>query len=131
MNDFNKYTNNIHRGFSPYGGKSSLNNLQKEKEEALAFARKLQNQHIENLKNSNSYKEAIKEAQKQKELDKKFEEQKKQYFERIKNLSNKEIQKSVEIAKAQNEKFKNKFNQDSSIDDLFDTLSDDLKTYQK
>jgi len=133
MNNFDKFHNNtnIYRGFSPYGGKSSLNNLQKEKEEALAFARKLQNQHIENLKNSNSFKDAIKESQKQKELDKKFEEQKKQYFERIKNLSNKEIQKSVEIAKAQNEKFKNKFNQDSSMDDLFDTLSNDLKTYQK
>lgn len=130
MKNFDKFHNNtnISKSFSPYGGKSSLKN---EQEAALAFAKQLHNQHIEKLKNSNSYKEAIKESQKQKELDKTYEEQRKQYFEKVKNLSNKEIQKSIKIAKVQNEKFKDKFNQDSSIDDLFNTLSDDLKNYQK
>ena len=130
MKNFDKFHNNtsISKSFSPDGGKFSLKN---EQEAALAFAKQLHNQHIEKLKDSNSYKKAIKESQEQKDLDKKYEEQRKQYFEKVKNLSNKEIQKSIEIAKTQNEKFKEKFNQDSSIDDLFNTLSDDLKNYQK
>ena len=128
----NKFqNNNIHRGFSPYGGRSSLNNLEKEKAEALAFAKKRQDEHIASLKNMNSLKDVKKELQKQQELDKKFEEEKQNRIEKIKILSNNEIQKSIEIAKEQNKKFKDQFNEQSSLDDLFNTLSDDLKSYQK
>lgn len=130
MNNFqNNYQNNIHRGFSPYGGKSSLNNLAREKEEALAYAKRLRDEHVNSLKNINLFKEAKKEALKQQELDKKFDEEKKKRLEKIKNISDKELQKSIEIAKKQNEKFKDKFTEDSSLDDLFNTLSDDLKSY--
>ena len=129
MQNFKNYSNNIHRGFSPYGSKSSTVDKLKEKQEALAFAKKLQEKHISDLKKLNSYKESQKELQNQKELDKKIDEQNKVRLEKIKNLSNTEIQKSVEIAKIQNEKFKNKFAEDSSLDDLFNTLSDDLKNY--
>ena len=133
MNNFNnKYHNNIHKSFSPYGGKSSSIN---EQQEALEFAKKLRDKHIQDLKNFNTSKDIKKDLQKQKELDKKYEEQKiereKQRIEKIKNMSNEEIKRSLEIAKEQNKKFKDQLNEDSSIDDLFNTLSEDLKNYQK
>lgn len=129
-NNFNKFSgNNIHRGFSPYGGRSSLNNLEAEKEAALAFAKKLQDKHLQDLKNSNLSNNVKKDVQHQKELDKEYEKRKAERIEKIKNISNEEIQKNIEIAKQQNEKFKNSFNENSSLDDLFDTLSNDLKSY--
>ena len=127
MNNFNnKYHNNIHKSFSPYGGKSSSIN---EQQEALEFAKKLRDKHIQDLKNIKNTKELQKETQEQKLLDKKFEEERQKRIERIKNISNDEIKKSLEIAKIQNEKFKDKFDENSSIDDLFNTLSNDLKSY--
>ena len=127
MNNFNnKYHNNIHKSFSPYGGKSSSIN---EQQEALEFAKKLRDKHIQDLKNIKNTKDIKKDLQKQKDLDKKFEEERQKRIERIKNISNDEIKKSLEIAKIQNEKFKDKFDENSSIDDLFNTLSNDLKSY--
>ena len=115
--------NNPSKNFNSY---RSID-LEKEKAQAFAFAKRLHEEQVQQIKNSETYKESLKEKQKQIDLDKKYEEEKKKRLEQIKNISNEEIQKSVKIAEEQNKKFKNVLTKDSSVDDIFDTLSNDIK----
>ena len=105
MNKFR--SSSTYKDYSPYriNGNKSID----EKNEALAFAKKLREKHINEIKESSDFRKKLIKEQK----------------------LNDDNKKSLEIADDQNKKFKDKFNEESSLDDLFNTLSDDLKSYQK
>lgn len=110
--------------FSTY--KINLNSSVSERDAALEYAKKLRESNLKKLKDSKEYQDKQKEKeamlQKIKELEEKKKLDRKKELEKVQNLSNEQIQKNIEKAKENNEKLKGKFNPESKIEDVLDSI---------